>query len=201
MAICCNRRECEQNTLTRHIYSCLHACLTVSHVTLAQGAVRVMSSMFHALEWLCVWFLFDCPFCTLQSLSHLLLHPPNLYLHLLCGSVRREVLCELPRVRSLTLRSTTILSQVMSPNSSTTTTSQRPLKCSSGSPPATAGPRTYKTRRLATTPSAERSLHHCSFKSEKNQRAVDKPVTLMKKVCCQLSPFSRTQKRRDPYTN
>ena len=49
MAICW---VCEQNTLTRHIFSYLHACLTVSHVTLAQGVVRVMSSMFHALEWL-----------------------------------------------------------------------------------------------------------------------------------------------------
>ena len=45
---------CEQNTLTRHIFSYMHACLTVSHVTLAQGVVRVMSSVFHALEWLCV---------------------------------------------------------------------------------------------------------------------------------------------------
>ena len=41
--------SCEQNTLTRHIFSCLHACLTVSHVTLAQGVVRVIPSMFHAL--------------------------------------------------------------------------------------------------------------------------------------------------------
>ena len=40
---------CEQNTLTRHIFSCLHACLTVSHVTLAQGVVRVIPSMFHPL--------------------------------------------------------------------------------------------------------------------------------------------------------
>ena len=31
---------CDQNTLTRHIFSCLHACLTVSHVTLAQGSAR-----------------------------------------------------------------------------------------------------------------------------------------------------------------
>ena len=37
------------NTLARHIFSCLHACLTVSHVTLAQGVVRVIPSMFHAL--------------------------------------------------------------------------------------------------------------------------------------------------------
>ena len=56
-----------------------------------------------------------------------------------------------------------ILSQVMSPNSSATTTSQRPLK-SSWSPPTTPGPRTCMTRRSVTTPSAERSLHHCSRK-------------------------------------
>ena len=35
---------------------------------------------------------------------------------------------------------------------------------------------------------AERSLHHCSFRSENNQRTEDKLVTLLKKVCCQLSP-------------
>ena len=41
---------CEQkNTLTRHIFSCLSALITVSHVTLAQGVVRIMPSMFHAL--------------------------------------------------------------------------------------------------------------------------------------------------------
>ena len=38
-----------------------------------------------------------------------------------------------------------------------------------------------------TTPSAERSLHHCSLTIEKNQRAVDKLITLLKKVCCQVS--------------
>ena len=37
----------------------------------------------------CVWLLFDSPLCTLHSLTHLLLHPPDLPLHLLCGSVRR----------------------------------------------------------------------------------------------------------------
>ena len=64
------------------------------------------------------------------------------------------------------------------PNSSTTTRSQRPLKSSSRSPPATAGPRTCMTKSSVTTPSAERSLHHCSPKSEKMQRAVDKLITL-----------------------
>ena len=33
------------------------------------------------------------------------------------------------------------------------------------------------TRRGVTTPSAD-SLHHCSLRSEKNQRAVDKLITL-----------------------
>ena len=50
-------------------------------------------------------------------------------------------------------------------------------------------------------PSGERSLHHCSLRSEENQRTEDKLITLMKKVCCQLSPFSHTQERRDPCTN
>ena len=36
--------------------------------------------------------------------------------------------------------------------------------------------------------SAKRYHHHCSFRSEKTQRAVDKLITLLKKVCCQVSP-------------
>ena len=47
----------------------------------------------------------------------------------------------------------------------------------------------------------KRYLHHCSFRSEKNQRTWDKLITLMKKVCCQLSPFSHVQVRWDPCTN
>ena len=136
---------------------------------------------------LCVWPLFDTPHCTLHSLFHLLLHPPDLHLHLLCGSLRREFPCALPRKRSLTLWSATPLSQVRSRSSSTTTTSHRPLKFSSRRPPATPGPRTCMTRRSVTTPSAKRSHHHCSLKSEKNQRTVDRLLTLLKKVCCQVS--------------
>ena len=49
--------------------------------------------------------------------------------------------------------------------------------------------------------SEKRYLHHCSFRSEKNQRTWDKLITLMKKVCCQLSAFSHKQVRGDPYTN
>ena len=109
-----------QPTGTRHMFSCLQACLAASHVTLAQGVVRITSSMFHALEWLCV----------LISLRHSILHSSQSlssstssswsFLHLLCGSVRSKTLCALPRMRSLALWSTTPLSQVTSPTSSTT---------------------------------------------------------------------------------
>ena len=72
----------------------------------------------------------------------------------------------------------------MSATSSTTSTSQRPLGSSSRSPPAQG---TCMTRRSVTTPSAERSRHHCSLRSEKNQWAVDKLIPLLKKVCCQVN--------------
>ena len=38
-----------------------------------------------------------------------------------------------------------------------------------------------------TTPSAQRSRHHCSPRSEKMQRAVDKLITLLTKVCRPVS--------------
>ena len=127
--------------------------------------MRVIPSMFRAL--VCLISLRLSTYI-LHSLSHLLLHPPDLSLHLLRFGAKP--LCALRRMRSLALWSTTHFSQVMSPSSSTTTTSQRPLKFSSRSPPATPGPRTCMTPRFVTTPSAERSLHHCSVRSEKNQR-------------------------------
>ena len=43
------------------------------------------------------------------------------------------------------------------------------------------GPR--MTSSTMTSPSARRSLYHCSPRSEKMMRAVDEPVTLKKKVC------------------
>ena len=90
----------------------------------------------------------------------------------------------------------------MSPTSSTISTSQRPLKSSSRSNPATRCPRTCLTRNSVTRPPAERSLHHCSLRSEKNQRRDDKLVTLLKIVCCQVSPcLSVMQERGDPCMN
>ena len=78
------------------------------------------------------------------------------------------------------------------------------LKSSYGTNPTTKTwcPRTCLTRNSTMRPSGKRYLHHCSFRSEKNQRTEDKLITLMKKVCCQLSPFlCVTQERRDPCTN
>ena len=64
-----------------------------------------------------------------------------------CGCCRSKIPCALRPMRSLALWPITPLSQVMSPTSSTTTTTQRPLKFSSRSHPATQDPRTRMTRR------------------------------------------------------
>ena len=59
----------EQNTLTHHIFSHLHARISMSHVTLAQGVLRT-SSMCHP-HVVVVLILFDPLLCTLHRLSHL----------------------------------------------------------------------------------------------------------------------------------
>ena len=90
----------------------------------------------------------------------------------------------------------------MSPTSLTISTTRRLLRSSSRGNPATRCPRTCLARNSATRPSAERSLHHFSFRSEKNQRTEDKLITLLKKVCCHLSPcLSVMQQRGDPCMN
>ena len=95
------------------------------------------------------------------------------------------------------LRRCTILPQDMSPSSLTTSTTQRPLKRSSRRNLATKirSPRTCVTRKSTMRASGKRYLHHCSFRSDENQRIEDKLITLMMKVCCQLSPLSHTQER------
>ena len=72
-------------------------------------------------------------------------------------------------MRCLTIWPITRLSQVVSPTSSSSPTTQRQLTFSSRSNPATRCPCTCMTRSSATRPSAERSLHHRSFRSEKIQ--------------------------------
>ena len=73
-------------------------------------------------------------------------------------------------MRSLTLSSTTPLSQVMSPSSSTTTTSQRPLKFSSRNPLATAGPRTCMTGKMSDY-TISRALSSSLFTQEREDPA------------------------------
>ena len=86
--------------------------------------------------------------------------------------------CALSLLRILAPLPRTTLSQVVNP---TTATSRRPLNYTSRNPPARMGPRMTST--TMTSPSARRSLHHCSLKSEKMLRAVDELVTLKMKVC------------------
>ena len=94
------------------------------------------------------------------------------------------------------------LSQVMSPTSSTTSTAQRLSQRSSRmNPSKTLNCRTRAMRNSTMSLLEKRNLHHCSFRSEKNQQTCDKLITLMKKVCCQLSPFSHTQVRGDKFSN
>ena len=82
----------------------------------------------------------------------------NLFLH-----HRGNIPLALRQLRSLASWSKTRLSQVMNKTSLTTSTTQRQLKSSSRSNPATRCPRTCAMRN-STRPSAERSLHHCSFR-------------------------------------
>ena len=118
-------------------------------------------------------------------------------LHLQCRHRRGLKPLQTRRMRSIAPRRHTILSQVMSPSSSTTSTTQRLLQRSSRTHPATQiqSLRTRAMRNSTMRLSEKRYLHHRSFMSEKNQRTRDKHVTLMKKVCCQLSPVSHTQVR------
>ena len=205
-----SHNTCRQIHLTRHFFSSTaHVFHDVKYTTLAQVSARARHVIFMVIH---VVRLIVCSLCVLRLvpfrvsfLSLALLFPllPVLCPEPLlpCGRRQGNYPLALSQMRSLAPWPNSHLSQVMSPSSSTTTTSQRPLKISSRSPPATPGPRTCMTRRSVTTPTAERSLHHSSLRSEKNQRAADKLITLLKKVCCQLSPFSHTQVQGDPYTN
>ena len=149
-------RFCEQNTLTRHIFSCLRALLLMSHMTLAQGV-----SAGHTIHVSCAC-VFDLSL-TLPSHSSVVSH--IFYFILLnidfrfrrpCGCCRSKIPCALRPMRSVAYWPTTRLPQV----TSSISTARRPLKFSSRSNPATPGLPTCMTRRSAATPSAQRSLHH-----------------------------------------
>ena len=73
----------QTNILTRHIFSHLHALISMSHVTLAQGVLRT-SSMCH-LHVVVVLILFDSLLCALHRVSHHPFHSLVLHFHLPCG--------------------------------------------------------------------------------------------------------------------
>ena len=166
------------------------------HTTLAQDRVCAHDPISIAIldERLSVCSLLLCSsLCFSACLSYPLLFSSHFYLYVVLnhffhvGNAKVINPRASARRRSLALWSIIYLPQVMSPTSSTISTTQRPLKSSSGSNPGIRCPRTCMTRSTVTRPSAERSLHHCSLRSEKNQLAVDKLITLLKKVCCQVS--------------
>ena len=140
---------------------------------------------FHVIS--CVIFMRSCcafdslrrlrsPLFAVYLLSYRLVSPLGLQLLLpRCGG---QIPCALLVMRTLAPLPSTTLSQVLSP---TTTTSRRLLNRTSRNPLARTGPCMIWSS--MTTPSAWRSLHHCSNGSEKMQRAVDKHMTLLTKVC------------------
>ena len=141
---------------------------------------RFITSMFHVSSGVSFWLF------SLRRLHFLLFPHDLLSYHLVLPSAHQlhlpgrggQIPCALPLMRTLAPLPSTTLSQVMSP---TTTTSQRLLNHTPRNPRSRMGPR--MTSSTMTSPSARRSLHHCSPKSEKMQRAVDEPITLKKKVC------------------
>ena len=182
--VCC-RQFMSKVQFTRHFFSSSeHALIVANHTAWlnlhgppchAPGCCLCFDSLFLTLFLsVCFSYLFFFFYQNPQL---------NLFLH-----HRDNIPLALRQLRSLAPWSKTRLSQVMNKTSLTTSTTQKQLKSSSRSNPATRCPHTCAMRNSTTKPSAERSLHHCSFKSKKNQQAEDKLITLLKTVCCQLNP-------------
>ena len=175
--------------LTSLFMQCTRVVWCTSHCmaqVLVHASSHPHSHPCHAPECLFVLSLFLHLFLFRVFLLSLLLLPePGLLpLPLPCGLHRCNIPLALHQMRSLALWAITLLSQVMSPTSSKISTTQRLLKSSSRSNPATPGLRTCMTRRSMTTPSIFTTIHSGA---RRNQRAVDKLITLLKKVCCQVS--------------
>ena len=206
---------CGQILLTRH-FSRAVCTSNYMHITTAwlktshPTCLCALHSIF-MLSMMCAWAFFVSllVFVLLLFLSVVYLFSSTLYLysarhsHLLCPITPRDKkpLC-FRTMRSIAWWRSSILLHAMSPTSSTTSTTQRLLQRSSRMNPATQirSPRTRVMPNSTMRPSEKRYLHHCSFRSEKNQRTGDKLITLMKKVCCQLSPFFRTHKNGETRT-
>ena len=156
--------ECEQNTLTRHIFSCFKALVSMSHVTFAQGVLRARhpciirmlllswySSTLHSalftvsliFLFILLIFIFIFHVGWFDEKSHVLFREWGV------RHVGREQSSHsFRKLKRRVVNPTRFQRRLMV---STTTRSKRPLKSSSKSPPATAGPQTCMTRRLVTT--------------------------------------------------
>ena len=147
----------------------------------------------HHAFMLCVWFSMtsllssSCCLSSIFSFRPVFLSGHQLLLPR-CG-----VPCALPLMRTLAPLPSTTLSQVMSP---TTITSRKPLNRTSRNPPATTALNSHDLEYDDYT-LAWRSLHHCSPRSDKMQRAVDEFITLMTKVCRPVSPRLSVIERGD----
>ena len=115
-------KRCEQNPHTSHFLVFVRTHDNVSHDI---GSRCQCASCYH-VSCACVFDLSS----TLSS--HISFVSPIFYFILLIF----HFICALPRMKSLVLWSTTPLSHVLSPTSSTTTTSQRPLKFASDTRPS-----------------------------------------------------------------
>ena len=179
---------CFCSVVHRTVYTSPRSCLsarTIHNLVCIASSSRLcrphknkiiaMSSMFAPAH-------FSCSHSTPQH-SHLL--PRSLHqeqpVKSRCRSTNTALL---GHTRTLVLWLNLPPPQVVSPTWSTTSTTQRLLKSFAKRSPAFRCPRTCVTRSSVTRPSAKRYLHHCSLVREKNQRALDKLITLKEKVCC-----------------
>ena len=166
------------------------------HHILAQGVLVRVSFRPHAIhDVTCL----SVRWSFLLSLSHIsLLLLPLLFLILpvLCPALHPQGVIKplhSRRMRSLAPWRYTILSQVMSPSSSTTSPGWIRRHGYGAHVLVWRGTRWWDHR--------ESTIFTTSFRSEKNQRTEDKLTTLMK-VCCQLSLcLSVMQERGDPCMN
>ena len=178
-----NMKQKGSSHLTRHIFSCFTAHISMSHVTLAQSVlrarhpciIRMLLLSWHSSTLHSALFTVSLIFLDILLIFIFIFHvgwfDEKSHAHFLdwgVGHFGREqsshkLWAQLHRQR------------------------QDLMKYSSRTPPATAGPQTCMTWKSMTTPSAERSLYHCSLRSEKIQRAVDKLVTPLTNVCWQVS--------------
>ena len=105
-------------------------------------------------------------------------------------------------MRSIAPWRCTFLPQVMSPTSLTTSTTQRVVTWSSSRNLATKI-RTHLCDAELDDETTRKNgyLHHCSFRSEKNQRTWDKPSHSYEESLLPAQSFFHTNERGDPCTN